>query len=59
MTAFTKDFYPTILVQKNVFNSLPEGHLVNNFFYPNLSLSNYTAMIGDNFTMYAQQSDVS
>ena len=59
VTAFTKDFYPTILVQKNVFNSLPDGPLVNSLTFPNMSLTNYTALLGDNFTQVAQQSDVS
>lgn len=45
--SFTKDFYPTVLVYKNTFAN-PVTNPNATLAYPNLS--NYTFMMGDNFT---------
>ena len=58
VSALTEDFYPTVLVYKNVFNSAPERSKAfsqSTLVYPNFS--NYTYILGDNFAQFAQQSE--
>lgn len=59
LEALTDDFYPTILVSKNILTSDIGGpvNAASGLTFPNFSAFNYT--FGDNFTQVANQNNVS
>ena len=50
VSSLTPDFYPTILVSKNVYQAALDDP-VQRLIYPNFAATNFT--MGDNFTMVA------